>query len=163
MRSNALAAANGATLDDSQRAALDGAVRGSASSYNNLIDNAGFGKQALLDGSEGSEVDISKLEQLDLSDPQKAAEAVQKIDAAIGQVNSARAEVGATQANEVEAQVRNLQTTVQNLDEARSVIEDTDYALEYSNMVANEILLQTSIAMMSQGNLVGSTTANMLK
>ncbi|MBD3168029.1 MAG: hypothetical protein GF307_01005 [candidate division Zixibacteria bacterium] len=163
MRSNALAAANEGGVDESQKAALDAAVRSSVSSYNELVEDAAFGKQALLDGSEGSEVDISKLEQLDLSTPEKAAEAVEKIDAAIEEVNNARAEVGATQANEVDAQIRNLQTTVQNLNGARSVIEDTDYAKEYSSMVANEILLQTTMAMIGQGNILGAMATSMLK
>ena len=162
MRATAIAAANEGGLDESQAEALQQSMDSTVQSFNSTIDNAAFGNQALLNGSEGAEANISRLSRMDLSTPEKAAEAVQKIDTAIEEVNNTRGEVGARQANQVESGINNLRITVQNLTQAQSIISDTDYASEYSNMVANQIRLQTSAALITQGNLIGNMGASML-
>jgi flagellin len=162
MRDTALAAANEGVIDESQRAALQAEINDQVQSYNETIENAAMGRQALLDGSEGSAAEISKVAQMDLSSPKKAEEAVQKIDQAIREVNNARGEVGARQNAEIESGIDNLRSTVRNLEAAYSGITDTDYAEEYSNMLSQQILLQASVAMMSQGNIVSSSASSLV-
>jgi flagellin len=162
MRDTALAAANEGVIDESQRAALQAEINDQVQSYNETIENAAMGRQALLDGSEGSAAEISKVAQMDLSSPKKAEEAVQKIDQAIREVNNARGEVGARQNAEIESGINNLRSTVRNLEAAYSGITDTDYAEEYSNMLSQQILLQASMAMMSQGNIVSSSASSLV-
>ena len=162
MRTMALSASNDGVLDDAQKEALQQSINSAVKSYNDTINNAAFGNQALLDGSEGSEAAIEKISGIDLSSPESAAEAIEKIDAAIEEVNAARGDIGSRQSSEVESGINNLRISMQNLTQAQSVITDTDYALEYSNMVSNTIKLQASVAMIAQGNMVSSMISAML-
>lgn len=81
----------------------------------------------------------------------RATDALAAIDAAIDNVNGQRANLGAVQ-NRFEAGVSNLTSTVTNLTEARSRIEDTDFATETTMLAKAQILNQASTAMLAQAN-----------
>lgn len=80
-----------------------------------------------------------------------AEKALEKIDSAIQSVLSERAKLGAYQ-NRLEHTVANLGTSTDNLQAAESRIRDVDMASEIIAMTKNNILFQSSQAMLAQAN-----------
>ncbi len=154
IRSDAVATTNSGTLDENQRDALQESIDNSVNALNATIGNAYYGSQALLDGSDGSVAEIPSLDILDVSTPEKAAEAVEQIDTYSEAIDSARADIGSRQQEDIEANLSDLRTELQNLTEAQSTITDTDYASDVSRMIAEQIKLQAGVSILAQGNLL---------
>ena len=76
---------------------------------------------------------------------------ISTIDAAIDIVTGLRGQLGAYQ-NELQHAINNLNVGVQNLSAAESTIKDTDMAKTYSDFTKEQILVQTSTAMLAQAN-----------
>jgi flagellin len=72
-------------------------------------------------------------------------------DSAINQVNAIRANFGAMQ-NRLQSTVNNLGVSDENLSAANSRVRDTDVALETSEMVRNNVLLQAGVSVLAQAN-----------
>src|SRR5690606_19219386 len=89
-------------------------------------------------------------------DPLKA------LDDALQQVDNLRSHLGAIQ-NRFESTIANLNNTVNNLSAARSRIEDTDYAVEVSNMTRAQILQQAGTSVLAQANQVPQTVLSLLR
>ena len=81
----------------------------------------------------------------------QAQEALVTIDNAIISKDKIRASLGALQ-NRLENTVSNLQTQAENLPSAESRISDVDVASEMTQFVRQQILTQSSVAMLSQAN-----------
>lgn len=73
------------------------------------------------------------------------------IETAIEAVATERAKLGAVQ-NRLEYTSNNLGTTIENLTASESRIRDTDMAKEMVELTKNQILLQSSQAMLAQAN-----------
>lgn len=80
-----------------------------------------------------------------------ALQSIGLIDAAIETVNTQRSELGAV-SNRLNHTVNNLTNVSANLSSAKGRIEDTDYAVETTNLAKNQILQQASTAMLAQAN-----------
>ena len=80
-----------------------------------------------------------------------ATQSIGLIDAAIEKVNTQRSELGAV-SNRLNHTVNNLTNVSANLSSAKGRIEDTDYAVETTNLAKNQILQQASTAMLAQAN-----------
>jgi len=80
-----------------------------------------------------------------------ASAAVSYLDAGLSNLNVARATVGA-QINRLEHTVSNLMNVVQRTEEARSRIEDADFAAESAAMARANVLVQAGSAMLAQAN-----------
>jgi len=80
-----------------------------------------------------------------------ASAAVTKLDVALGNLNTARATAGAV-INRLEHTVSNLMNVVQRTEEARSRIEDADFATESAAMARANVLMQAGTAMLAQAN-----------
>lgn len=80
-----------------------------------------------------------------------AAADVTKLDTALTNLNTARAEVGA-HINRLEHTVSNLMNVVQRTEEARSRIEDADFATESAALARANVLTQAGSAMLAQAN-----------
>ena len=80
-----------------------------------------------------------------------AGEAIGTIDDALKSVGTLRATLGAN-ASQLESVVGNLTTNVANLTDARSRIEDVDYAAETMALAKALVLSQASMAMLAQAN-----------
>ncbi|WP_269816064.1 flagellin N-terminal helical domain-containing protein [Halomonas sp. G15] len=76
---------------------------------------------------------------------------IDTVDAATETLDTNRATLGAT-LNRFDSVIDNLATTSTNLTEARSRIEDADYAQEVSNMTRANILQQAGTSMLAQAN-----------
>ncbi len=84
------------------------------------------------------------------------------IDAAINAVDTQRSSLGASQ-NRFESTVTTLNNTVNNLSDARSRIQDSDYATEVSNMSRAQILQQAGTSVLAQANQVPQTMLSLLR
>jgi len=80
-----------------------------------------------------------------------ASNAVTYLDAGLSNLNVARATVGA-QINRLEHTVSNLMNVVQRTEEARSRIEDADFASESASLARANVLVQAGSAMLAQAN-----------
>jgi flagellin len=80
-----------------------------------------------------------------------ASNAVTKIDAGLKELNSGRAVAGAM-INRLEHTVSNLMNVVQRTEEARSRIEDADFAAESAALARANVLTQAGSAMLAQAN-----------
>jgi len=98
---------------------------------------------------------------LDVSSFTSAQTAIDSIDTALQTVDDSRATIGAT-INRFESVLENLTTDVTNLSEARSRIEDADYAVEVSNMTRANILQQAGTSMLAQANQTPQSVLSLL-
>jgi len=88
---------------------------------------------------------------LNLEGLEGAQQALEALDAAIFSVAAFRADLGAFQ-NRLQYTASNLAVTVENYIASDSTIRDTDMALEMVNFTKNQILVQTSMAMLAHAN-----------
>jgi flagellin len=80
-----------------------------------------------------------------------ASQAVDYLDKGLSNLNVARATAGAT-INRLEHTVSNLMNVVQRTEEARSRIEDADFATESAALARANVLVQAGSAMLAQAN-----------
>ena len=88
---------------------------------------------------------------IDISTQEGAKTAVDKIKSAINSVSSTRGDLGAIQ-NRLEHTINNLSVTSENMTAAESRIRDVDMANEMMAYTKNNILVQSSQAMLAQAN-----------
>lgn len=80
----------------------------------------------------------------------------------IQRVNTMRAKIGAM-INRLEHSATNLQNQLTNTQSAESVIRDTDFASEAANLTRGQILSQSSVAMLSQANMLPQNVLTLLR
>jgi Flagellin and related hook-associated proteins len=83
----------------------------------------------------------------------RAGEAIAQIINAIGNISRLRATLGAEQ-NRIEFMMNGTNTYYQNLMSTESRIRDVDVAKETSEFTRRQILVQSSIAMLAQANIL---------
>ena len=133
-----------------------------------LADIKGVGAAAVGLGSAQLGLTQSKVtvdagvESIDLTSASGAQRALVTLDAAIDTVNNSRASLGAYQ-NRLQFAVSNLQIGSDNLSSARSRIQDTDYAVETTNLARSQIISQAATAMLAQANQQPQTVLALLK
>jgi len=99
---------------------------------------------------------------LDVTDQDNAERTVMVIDAAIHKVSSARAQLGAVQ-NRLEHTISNLGVAAENLTAAESRIRDADMAKEMMQFTKQQILIQSSMAMLAQANTQPQTVLQLMR
>ena len=102
------------------------------------------------------------VDQINVTTEESAAEGIDRIKAAIDTVSQVRAKLGATQ-NRLDHTLNNLETTTTNLTESESRIRDTDMAKEMMDYTKNNILIQSSQAMLAQANQVPQGVLQLLQ
>lgn len=122
-----------------------------------LSTAANVSKAAALSSVSG--IDVTKMTN---GIPTGANSALSVVDAAINYVNGLRANLGALQNRFTNAQSA-LTTTSTNLQQARSRIQDTDFAAETANLTHNQILQQAGTAMLAQANAMPNAVLTLLK
>lgn len=162
IRDVALAASDEGAVTDDMRTAYQTVVNRNIEGFNNIIKNTSFGTQTLLDGAEGSVADIKELENLDITDPEQAHQAVTIIDEKINEILNLRGEIGAKQKYQFGSQKTNLQTELINLTGAESNIRDTDMAREYTSMISSEIKLKAGMSLLAHRNLLSGFLVNII-
>ncbi|HKJ85913.1 MAG TPA: flagellin [Spirochaetia bacterium] len=96
-----------------------------------------------------------------LSTPENANRTIGIVDAALRKVNKQRADLGAYQ-NRLEHAIRGLDVGAENLQASESRIRDTDMAAEIVKYTTNQILLQSSTAMLAQANTTPQSVLQLL-
>ena len=108
---------------------------------------------------DGTKVDATAL---DVSSATAAGTTIGNVDSALTAINTTRASLGAGQSR-LESAVNNLTNNVTNLSDARSRIEDADYATESTSLAKAQILSQASTAMLSQANQSQQNVLSLLR
>jgi flagellin len=121
-RSDAAGSLNGFNMPENGNAEVESLINGAASGVSSLRSG---GANSLASGNF------------------EAAQAATK--SAITEVATARGRIGAYQKYAVEPRIRSNQIAIENLSDARSVIADTDFAVETSNLARFQILAESSI------------------
>jgi flagellin len=99
---------------------------------------------------------------ISFSSPDKANRAIGLIDSALQKVSKQRADLGAYQ-NRLDYAIFGLLTGAENLQASESRIRDADMALEMVSYVKDQILVQSSTAMLAQANTKPQTILQLLK
>ena len=88
--------------------------------------------------------------------------ALEALADSINELTDVRARVGAVQ-QRFRISLNNLNSSIQNLTAARSGIRDADLALELAKLTKQQILVQTSAAMVGQSNLFPQGVLSLLQ
>jgi len=91
-----------------------------------------------------------------------ATTAISALDVALDSVNRLRADLGA-KTNRLEHALINQSNQEQNMTAAESVIRDTDFATETTEFTRNQIIQQSSTAMLAQANAIPQSVLSLLK
>ena len=84
------------------------------------------------------------------------------LDGALERVDGLRGHLGAIQ-NRFESVISTLDNSIVNLSAARSRIEDTDYAVEISNMMQAQIRMQVASMVLAQANQMPQLVLQLLR
>jgi len=181
IRELSVQSANG-TLNPSDRDIINKEAQSLMEEYNKISQDTSFNGNKLLDGSLSS-VDLQtgpntgdtntisfadttsanlNLSGLDLSTQASSAISLDTIDQAIEKVSEAKASMGTYQ-NVLESKVDSLSTSSLNESKARARIADVDYAKEVSDLIKNQILNQSQLAMASQAKISSESVLSLLK
>jgi flagellin len=99
---------------------------------------------------------------ISLSSPDRANMAIGLLDEALKMINKQRADLGAYQ-NRLEYAMKGLQVGAENLQASESRIRDVDMAEQMVEFVKNQILVQSSTAMLAQANTKPQTVLELLR
>jgi flagellin len=99
---------------------------------------------------------------ISLSSPDRANMAIGLLDEAMKAVNKQRADLGAYQ-NRLEYAMKGLAMGAENLQASESRIRDVDMAEQMVEFVKNQILVQSSTAMLAQANTKPQTVLELLR
>merc|ERR1711881_528078 len=102
------------------------------------------------------------IEGIDLDSLGDAQSAINSLDAAIQKVNDERSNIGALQ-NRFEYTSSNLMNSIQNNSASLSTIQDADFAVEAADLARNQILTQSSSAMLAQANQISQNVMGLLR
>jgi flagellin len=99
---------------------------------------------------------------MSLATQAEAADAIPLLDIAIRQVASQQADLGAM-LRRFESATSNLTAVSENLSAARSRIQDADFAEETANFSRNQILQQSSVAILAQANVAPQVALQLIQ
>jgi len=110
-----------------------------------------------------NESGFKSLRDVNVLDPTKAQDTQRLVDQAVNEVTRTRAELGAFQKNTLESNLNQLRITAENLISAESTIRDVDFASEIAEFTRNNILVESSTAMLAQAVQLPRTVLELLK
>ena len=139
---------------------LDGSLAVSIATDQHVVITVG------LDSSASSQIDINSavnlsstataalgLDAVSATSFDDAADSLSIVEAALDIISCFRASIGATQ-NRFTRALNTLNVSIENLTAAFSVIKDADIAEELDDLTKQQLLVQSSSAMVGQANLV---------
>ncbi|MCE9686685.1 flagellin [Shewanella sp. AS16] len=109
----------------------------------------------------GGASSLASVRDIDIGTADGAQDALAVIDSAIAGIDSQRADLGAVQ-NRMNFTINNLGNVQSNVADARSRIQDVDFAKETAQMTKQQILSQTSSAMLAQANQLPQVALSLL-
>jgi len=157
-----------ATTEFNGTGLIDGTLASSVATTSHTLIQIG------IDSSSDSRIDLNDSLSLDavtastlgiaslsVTASAEALTALSVIDTAIASVTASRGKVGAVQ-NRLQRSVSALSISSENLQAAESSIRDADIAHEIAQLTRNQILVQTSTAMVGQSNLIPQSVLQLL-
>lgn len=157
-----------ATTEFNGTGLIDGTLASSVATTSHTLIQIG------IDSSADSRIDLNDSLSLDavtastlgiatlsVTASAEALTALSVIDTAIASVTASRGKVGAVQ-NRLQRSVSALSISSENLQAAESSIRDADIAFEIAQLTRNQILVQTSTAMVGQSNLIPQSVLQLL-
>jgi flagellin len=105
--------------------------------------------------------DLSAVSDVDISSQAGANAAIRVMDGALTKVNDLRSALGAVQ-NRFGSTIANLSVTVENATDARSRIQDADFAAETAELTRTQILQQAGVAVLAQANTLPQIALSLL-
>ena len=96
--------------------------------------------------------EFESLQDIDVTNSETAQDAMRVLDRALEEVNATRARLGAFQKNNLESNLSYLRYAYENLSKSESVIRDADIADEMTQFTRNQIMMDTTMAMLAQAN-----------
>lgn len=126
-------------------------------------DAAAKTKSGMLDANAAGDGKFgASVSSLDISTVAGAQKAIGIIDNALETINSTRGDLGAA-ANRLDFTVSNLSNVAENVSEARSRIQDADFAQESANLSRAQVLQQAGTAMLAQANAAPQQVLSLLQ
>ncbi|WP_137226473.1 flagellin [Shewanella sp. MEBiC00475] len=104
---------------------------------------------------------FASVDSIDISTAGGSQNAIDIIDAALADIDSQRADLGATQ-NRMDFTISNLSNIQNNVSDARSRIQDVDFASESAELSKQQILSQASSSMLAQANQLPQVALSLL-
>ena len=148
---------------------LDGSLDGSLAANEHVVINVG------LDSSESGQIDLNKvinlastastnigIDAVSTETFESATDSLAIIEAALDTISGYRASIGATQ-NRFTRALSTLNVSIENLTAAYSAIQDTDVAEVLADLTKQQILVQSSTAMVGQANLIPEGVLSLLQ
>jgi flagellin len=147
---------------------VDGSLASGVSASNQVLIQVGIDSGADSRISLNSEIALDAvttsslgIASLSVTSSDAALTTLDTINTAISNVTQSRGKVGAVQ-NRLTRSVGNLSVSIENLQAAESSIRDADIAAEIATLTRNQILVQTSTAMVGQANLIPQSILQLL-
>ena len=147
---------------------VDGSLASSVSSTSQVFIQVGIDSGTNSQINLNTQIDLTavtssslSIDVLSVTSADAALTTLDTINTAISQVTQSRGSVGAVQ-NRLTRSVANLSVSIENLQAAESGIRDADIAGEIATLTRNQILVQTSTAMVGQANLIPQSILQLL-
>ena len=139
----------------------------SAATTHGIVTTYGSSNFTLVDAStnsglNGASVSLNALSAASLSTVSNATATISTVDGALAQVNSLAASIGAISAR-FQSAVATLQTQSQYLTQARSSVQDTNFAQTTAELSQEDVLQQAGTAMVAQANQAPSQVLTLLQ
>jgi flagellin len=99
---------------------------------------------------------------ISISTPDSANQVIGRVDNAMTRISRQRADLGAYQ-NRFEMAAKGVAVAAENMQAAESLIRDTDIAAQMVTYTKNQILMQSSTAMLAQANLKPRSVLQLLQ
>ena len=115
-----------------------------------------------ISGCNTTLLGISLVDNVWVTSQTDASNAIDTLDTALHSVNTLRANLGAV-TNRLEHAITNQENQTQNMQAAESTIRDADFAAETTEFTKNQILTQSSTAMLAQANQLPQSILQLLK
>ena len=147
---------------------IDGTLASAASGTQHVLIQIGIDSSTNSRLNLNTAIDLQavtssalEIHTLSVTGAANALTALTAINTAIASVTATRGKVGAIQ-NRLQRSVSALSISSENLQAAESAIRDADIAEEIAQLTRNQILVQTSTAMVGQSNLIPQSVLQLL-
>ncbi|MBY5921311.1 flagellin [Ferrimonas balearica] len=141
--------------------AYDATASGTANGVLSFSSNSAFTIAGGAEATTGTQSTLSTVAGIDISTADGAQSAIDIIDGAISMIDNQRADLGAVQ-NRLSHTINNLGNIQTNVADARSRIQDVDFAKETAEMTKQQVLQQSGSAMLAQANQIPQLALSLL-
>lgn len=161
IRSVAVAAANESDPTSETGKVYQQQLDDLVASYNRTAQDASYGESKMFVGDHPV-VKLTEISGLNVANPEDATSAIDTVDKYLEGLQTAHETIGSRSKNEYQSTIRSLQVTSQNLTAAEASIRDVDYAREQAIYMKQMLMLNSNVAVMTQGNLASDAVFKLL-